>query len=634
MYIDWEDRTVSMGIFKAKYAKDDKETPEQFCERVASIVRPSLRDWVKESLADGSFCFGGRTLYMAGRKDEVKASSSNCYIMPMPEDNIESIYENNAKMARIFTRGGGAGVNISNLRPAGAKVNNAAETSTGAISFLELYNSTGNVIGARGRRAAEMVVLNCDHPDVIELVKAKKNHESLQSMNISVMFTDEFMRAVKNNESYTLHYHCRDTGEDITKTINARDFFMDFCEAAWDMGDPGVLFGDTINQHNLNSGNPEYFITASNPCSEFLGPAYSSCNLASLNLYSFVEKKFTNEAYFDFVRFKQAVSKAVYALNDVLDYGYDNQPLPENKKCIDYWRQIGLGVFGFADALVALGIPYGSYKSVQFTESIFSDMQEQALFASGAESAYKGPYLKYDKNTLFNSLTFNSVMEITENPDTLKNFIKTNGLRNASLLSIAPTGTMSLFMGNYTGGLEPIFKLFYDRSSHKMEKTGDTFRVYSRSIEDLLKFHHLPLTMSAEEIKEKFPFVKEAHDIDWRDRVLIQATAQEFVDNAISSTVNLPHNATVQDVFKIYMQAWITGCKGITVFRDGCARGNILDVHEKKEDPVKKEAKTETVVRYAADADYQVCPDCGEKLYKVEGHCGYCLNCGYSACSR
>lgn len=634
MYIDWEDRTVSMGIFKAKYAKDDKETPEQFCERVASIVRPELREWVKESLAEGSFCFGGRTLYMAGRKDEVKASSSNCYIMPMPEDNIESIYDNNAKMARIFTRGGGAGVNISNLRPAGAKVNNAAETSTGAISFLELYNSTGNVIGARGRRAAEMVVLNCDHPDVIELVQAKKNHESLQSMNISVMFTDEFMKAVKRNEPYTLHYHCRDTGEDITKTINAADFFMDFCEAAWDMGDPGVLFGDRINDHNLNSGNPEYFITASNPCSEFLGPAYSSCNLASLNLYSFVNKKFTDSAYFDFGNFRKAVSKAVQALNDVLDYGYDNQPLPENKKCIDYWRQIGLGVFGFADALVAMGIPYGSFRSIELIDEIFACMQEQAIFASCAEATVHGPFLKYNKDILFKSDILKRVLKTGTYGDMLADAIKTNGIRNASLISIAPTGTMSLFMGNYTGGLEPIFKLFYDRSSHKMEKTGETFRVYSRSIEDLLKFHNLPLTMSAEEIKKKFPFVREAHDIDWRDRVEIQSTAQLFVDNAISSTVNLPHTARPRDIYDIYCKAWEWGCKGITVFRDGCARGNILGIEHKDNKVEKEEVPQVAVKRYAADADYQVCPDCGEKLYKVEGHCGYCLNCGYSACSR
>ena len=245
MKVSWEDREVSMGIFKAKYAKNSEETPEEFCERVASIVRPELHDFVKESLEEGRFCFGGRTLYMAGRP-EVKASSSNCYIMPMPEDDITSIYKSNADMARIFSRGGGAGVNISKLRPKGAKVRNAAETSTGAVSFLELYNTTGNIIGARGRRAAEMIVLNCDHPDVEALLDLKEEGTKLASMNISVLFTDEFMEAVLNDTKFRLHFECKDTGEIIEKFIDARKFFKRFCAVAWDMGDPGVLFNDRI----------------------------------------------------------------------------------------------------------------------------------------------------------------------------------------------------------------------------------------------------------------------------------------------------------------------------------------------------------------------------------------------------
>lgn len=630
--VDWKDREVSMGIFKAKYAKDDKETPEEFCERVASIVRPELQDFVRNYLADGSFCFGGRTLYMAGRKDEVKASSSNCYIMPMPEDTIESIYHNNAEMARIFTRGGGAGVNISNLRPAGARVRNAAETSTGAVSFLELYNTTGNIIGARGRRAAEMVVLNCDHPDIVELVHAKERHESLASMNVSVLFFDDFMQAVCNHRPYKLKFFCKDTKEMIEKEINAYDFFKEFCTVAWDTGDPGVLFDGMIQRHNLNAGNPGYYITSSNPCSEFLGPAYSSCNLGSLNIYNFVRDKFTKTAYFDWVDFVFAVKSAVKALNDVLDYGYDNQPLEANKKCIDYWRQIGLGIFGLADAFVALGIKYGSEQSITFVEDLFRVMNYWAMGASVEEAKDKGPYEKYDAKYVLNSGLVTT--------DDMKEEIKMWGLRNGSLLSIAPTGSMSLFMGNYTGGIEPIFKLYYDRSTHKMEQEGKSFRVYSRAIEDLLKFHNLPLDLSVEEIKERFPWVVEAHDIYWKDRVKLQASAQKFVDNAISSTVNLPNSATPEDVMNIYMTAWDYGCKGITVFRDGCSRGNILGVSTPKEEADIESKETETKVteivppKYGADADFRVCPDCGEKLFKVEGHCGYCLGCGFSACTR
>lgn len=625
MKVDWEDREVSMGIFKAKYAKSPEETPEEFCERVASIVRPELHDFVKESLEAGRFCFGGRTLYMAGRP-EVKASSSNCYIMPMPEDDITSIYKSNADMARIFSRGGGAGVNISKLRPKGAKVRNAAETSTGAVSFLELYNTTGNIIGARGRRAAEMIVLNCDHPDVEALLDLKEEGTKLASMNISVLFTDDFMEAVLNDTKFRLHFECKDTGENIEKWIDARKFFKHFCAVAWDMGDPGVLFNDRIQQHNFNPNRPSYHISTSNPCSEFLGADYSSCNLGSINVYSFVRNKFRTDAFFDYKAFCETVVKAVMALNDVLSYGYDKQPLPENKKCIDDWRQIGLGLFGLADAFVALRIKYGSEESIKFVDTLLKTMHDTAVRASVGEAIRFGSYGKFFKGIL---PTVDKDLMTTEELDS----VMKHGMANASLLSIAPTGTMSLFMGNFTGGCEPIFKLFYDRSTHKMEKTGDSFRVYARSIEDLLNYYGYPLDMTVEEIKDVFPWVVEAHDIPWASRVILQSTMQKYVDNAISSTVNLPHDATVDDVFNIYIAAWRSGCKGITVFRDGCRRGNILGVEEKKEkvEPKKAEPAPKKPT-CSGDADYRECPECHEKLFKVEGHCGYCVGCGYSAC--
>lgn len=624
--VAWKDRKVSMGIFKAKYAKDKNETPEQFCKRVASIVRKPLRPLIEEWLADGTFCFGGRTLYMAGRP-EVKASSSNCYIMPMPEDDIESIYKSNAEMARIFSRGGGAGVNISKLRPRGAKVNNAAETSTGAVSFLELFNTTGNIIGARGRRAAEMVVLNCNHPDVIELLNIKKKRQSLASMNISIMFTDAFMEAVMNDDLFKLQYTCKDTGEVIENVIGARGFFKEFCKVAWDMGDPGVMFNDTIQQHNFNPLRPSYHISTSNPCSEFLGPDYSSCNLGSINLYNMVDDKFTEKAHINWNKLAYVTMFGVIALNDVLDYGYEKQPLKENKKCIKEWRQIGLGVFGLADALVALGIKYGSKESIDLVDTIMHFMNLSAVSMSVSLAEDEGAYDKFSPEWVDN--VDNDLLD-----EDTKKAVKEKGMRNASLLSIAPTGSMSLFMGNFTGGVEPIFKLFYERSTHKMEKTGDHFRVYARSIEDLLNFHGLPLDMSVEEIKRLFPFVVEAHDVDWASRVTLQSTMQKYVDNAISSTVNLPNSATPEDVFNIYMAAWRSGCKGITVFRDGCARGNILGVDTEAEK--KPEEKVEEVApkqpKFGGDADYKECPECHEKLFKVEGHCGYCVGCGFSAC--
>ena len=392
------------------------------------------------------------------------------------------------------------------------------------------------------------------------------------------------------------------------------------------MGDPGVLFNDRIQQHNFNPNRPSYHISTSNPCSEFLGADYSSCNLGSINVYSFVRNKFRTDAFFDYKAFCETVVKAVMTLNDVLSYGYDKQPLPENKKCIDDWRQIGLGLFGLADAFVALRIKYGSEESIKFVDTLLKTMHDMAVRASVGEAIRFGSYGKFFKGIL------PTVDKDLMTPEELDSVMK-HGMANASLLSIAPTGTMSLFMGNFTGGCEPIFKLFYDRSTHKMEKTGDSFRVYARSIEDLLNYNGLSLDMSVEEIKEMFPWVVEAHDIPWASRVILQSTMQKYVDNAISSTVNLPHDATVDDVFNIYVAAWRSGCKGITVFRDGCRRGNILGVEEKKEkvEP-KKAAPAPKKPTCSGDADYRECPECHEKLFKVEGHCGYCVGCGYSAC--
>ena len=471
-----------------------------------------------------------------------------------------------------------------------------------------------------------MIVLNCDHPDVEALLDLKEEGTKLASMNISVLFTDEFMEAVLNDTKFRLHFECKDTGEIIEKFIDARKFFKRFCAVAWDMGDPGVLFNDRIQQHNFNPNRPSYHISTSNPCSEFLGADYSSCNLGSINVYSFVRNKFETDAFFDYKAFCETVVKAVMALNDVLKYGYDKQPLPENKKCIDDWRQIGLGLFGLSDAFVALRIKYGSEESIKFVDTLLKTMHDVALKASVGEAIRFGSYGKFFKGIL---PTVDKDLMTTEELDS----VMKHGMANASLLSIAPTGTMSLFMGNFTGGCEPIFKLFYDRSTHKMEKTGDHFRVYARSIEDLLNHFGYPLDMPVEEIKDVFPWVVEAHDIPWASRVILQSTMQKYVDNAISSTVNLPHDATVDDVLNIYIAAWRSGCKGITVFRDGCRRGNILGVEEKKEKvepkPAEPAPKKPTC---SGDADYRECPECHEKLFKVEGHCGYCVGCGYSAC--
>lgn len=700
-----------MGIMERKYLHEG-ETPDDFIPRVAGIFSEDLQPKAKEVLENCEFIPAGRTLYGAGYKGKRKVSTSNCYICPTPEDNIESIFETAKRIARISSYGGGCGVDISKLRPKGAKVNNSALTSTGAVSFLNIFDVTGATIGQKGRRAALMIGLDCSHPDIEEFLKIKQNNEKLASMNISIKFTNEFMEAVKNGEKFKLHF---DTAEEhIEKYIDAREFFMEFCRTQWDYGDPGALFIDRIRSFNLLSGYKDYHIDITNPCvtgdtviltkdgykkiidlvgkdteiwngyewstvqpritghnqkmlrvtmsndvsidctryhkfilhgdnrvkaedlkvgdvletwyipnpdgskekfsgitiasieeipdaetvycftepknhsgifngimtaqcAEFSGNAGNSCNLGSVNLYMVIDDKFTDKAHVNFAKLKDITRTAVRMLDEVLDYGYDMQPLDINRKCIDDWRSIGLGVFGLADALVAMGIRYGSPEARMVISDIMEAMLESALDTSADLAAQKGTFGKYrwvnTKKSPLIEVFFGSP---------LYEKIKKNGLRNGTLLSVAPTGSISLFAGGFTGGVEPMYQVSYERTTHSTEDEGKTFRVYARGVKDLLAHHHLG-NLSTEETKKRFPFIVESHEIPPMERIAMQGVMQDYVDNAISSTINLPHSATPEEIFDIYMNAWQQGLKGVTVFRDGCKRGNILGVKKSKD---------------------------------------------------
>lgn len=617
----WYDNEISRGILAAKYYHEGETTPQQFIDRVSSVFKGDFRERMKKYITDGDFSPAGRTLYAAGSRGKFKVSMSNCYILPSPEDNLESIFHSNYEIARIFSYGGGIGINISNLRPAGSRVHNVARTSTGAVSFMKVFNTTGEVISQNGRRGAQMVGLNCSHPDIYEFLHIKQNEEKLSSMNISILFTDEFMEAVRDDKEYTLRFHVESTGENIERTIRARDFFREFCETQWDWGDPGALFSDRLNDYHLLAGYDEYQIEITNPCGEFGGNAYNACNLGSINLYNMIDDKFGNAPFLNKEKFKQAVYDGIIALDEIVSYGYETQPLDENRTCIDDWRSLGLGLFGVADALVAMKLAYGSREASAFMENVMKIMLLSALRSSCDRAKMKGTFGRYRREATEKSPIIQMVKELDGG---LYEDIQTYGLRNGTLLAIAPTGTISLLMGSFSGGCEPLYKISYERSTHKMEEVNGSFRVYAHSVKDLLRYHHLPLTLTDDEIREKFPWVIESHDISFMDRVAMQAVMQKYVDNSISSTVNLKNDATPEDIWNIYLAAWESGCKGITVFRDGCRRGNILGVAAKKEEKADGPKPAE---------GQPVCPECGGKNIRVEGHCAACSDCGWSACS-
>ena len=740
-YGEWWKDTIAQNIIQKKYMHDDelKVVKEQgfekgfdmFVKRVSSIFsKKELREKMEKYLREGTFLPAGRTLYAAGCKGKFKASCSNCYIMPSPEDNIESILDTAKEMARIFSYGGGAGINISNLRPKGAAVNNSAKTSSGAVSFMDIYNVIGEVIGNNGRRSAILIALNCTHPDIEEFLKIKQNNTKIQGANISIAFTDSFMRAVEDEDTFTLKYKCQD-GETITKEISAREFFLKFCEAQYDWGEPGALFIDEVRDWNLLSGFEDYKIDVTNPCvtgdtkiltrdgylpiaelagkevevwngyewskvtpkvtghnqktlkvtfsngatvqctpyhkwvlkdgrrveakdlqvghvladfkipvfndnnievanaychayvtsieeaetvdtvycmnepknhtfiangvitgncAEFAGSAYNSCNLGSINLYNVVEKPFTKNAHVDTFKLSKITRDAVELLDEILDYGYDLQPLDANRKCIDDWRSIGLGVFGLADMLVALGIKYGSDESLVVIESVMNTIRDAAFIKSAELGKLKGSFGKFDRNKFEDSAFVKTVLD-SFTPQVQADVC--GAMRNGTLLSIAPTGSISMLMRE-SGGVEPYYQVAYDRTTHILEKEGKSFHIGMLAVEHLLKHNNDPLTMSNEDIKKKYPFVVDTYDIDPLSRIDMQSYMQDYVDNAISSTINLKEDATVEDIFKLYMYAWGAHCKGITIFRDNCKRINILGTdHGVKREDVEEKPKVE-----------------------------------------
>jgi len=582
---NWYETIVGKEIISKKYLHEGEDFPA-FVERVAGIFSDELHDDIVDALYDADFFPAGRSLYSAGSKGKFRSTMSNCYIMDSPQDNIEDIFETAKKTARIFSMGGGVGINVSKLRPRDAKVHNAAKTSTGAVSFLNIFNGVGEVIGANNRRAALMLGMDVGHPDIEEFLTIKQNDTAIQSANLSILFTDDFMFAVEDKADFELNFTVESTGEVISKTIDAYDFFQRFCASNWDYAEPGMLFIDNVRSNHLLSGYPkeEYHIDICNPCAEYTGAAYNACNLGSINMYNMVKSPFTSEATFDIHKFRSMVKLGITALDEILDYGLDSQPLPENAQAVIDYRAVGLGVFGLADMFIALGITYGSKESIDFITYVMDVMLRTALETSCYLADLKGTFAKYNWDYVKESPFLKSI----EGTD-LWYDIEGRGLRNGSLLSIAPTGSIATMVG-LSGGVEPLYAVSYDRTTHALEKTGGTFKVFAKSVSDFIEAKGINKNNPGvtDEFLKEFPYITVSHDINPMDRVKLQATIQKYVDNAISSTVNLKNTATPQDIFDTYMMAWKSGCKGLTVFRDGCARTSILGKEKPKEPKIPK----------------------------------------------
>lgn len=554
------DNTLGIDIWERKY-RYNNESFEEWLDRVSGGNAE-----IRELMLNKKFLFGGRIL--ANRGVPGNKTYSNCYVLAAPEDNLESIFETAGKLARTFSYGGGVGIDIGKLAPKGAKVNNTAKNSSGAVSFMDLYNTTTGLIGQNGRRGALMLSMPVNHPDVEEFIEVKSDLTKITNANISVRVTDEFMMAVENDEDYELSFTRPESGETISKTVKAKELFHKLCEMNWNYAEPGILFWDRIEELNLMQYDSEFEYAGTNPCAEEPLPAGGSCLLGAINLAEFVKNPFTNTASFDIREFRSAVRTAVRALNEVLDEGLPLHPLAEQRETVRDWRQIGLGIMGLADCLIKLGLTYGTSTSNDFCESLAFDMFCSALTASEELGAEIGSYPKFKKDVV-------NRCELIKDSDT----VEVEYLANSQLLTIAPTGTISTMLG-ISGGIEPIFANSYTRKTQSLHGEDVTYKVYTPIVDQYMKLNGIK---DESDLPEQFVV---ASDIAPIDRIKCQAVWQQWIDASISSTINLPNSATVEDVENLYMEAWKHGLKGVTVYRAGCAREGILvaDGTETKEE--------------------------------------------------
>jgi ribonucleoside-diphosphate reductase alpha chain len=557
------------------FAKDEKGDPIENAEgmfsRIARYIAfaDSLYGATKEEMnttavdfynimTDLDFIPNSPTLMNAGRP---LGQLSACFVLPV-EDSIDKIFDAVKQMALIHKSGGGTGFSFSRLRPKNDTVRTTAGVSSGPVSFISIFNSATETIKQGGtRRGANMAILNIDHPDILEFISSKENTSALTNFNISVGITEEFMKAVDEDGEYALRNPR--SGEEEGR-LSAKHVFRLIVKMAWKNGEPGIVFLDRINEKNpLRDVG---MIESTNPCGEQPLLPYESCNLGSINLSRMIEQK-NGKCVIDYERLAEVAGKAVHFLDNVIDV--NNYPLKEIEENTKANRKIGLGVMGFADLLIRLGVPYGSDEGIRIAHEIMSFIQKIADDASEKLAIERGTFPNYEKSVYA---------------------AHGKKLRNATRTTIAPTGTISI-IANASSGIEPLFALAYTRNvmdGTKLIEVNPVFRnimnsrgLYSDSLMD--RIAAAGTVAHIDEIPDDLKSVLQtAHDISPEWHIRMQAAFQTHTDNAVSKTVNFPSSATEEDIEKVYRLAYELGCKGVTVYRDGSREGQVLQINTEK----------------------------------------------------
>ncbi|MDE1850877.1 MAG: adenosylcobalamin-dependent ribonucleoside-diphosphate reductase [Candidatus Micrarchaeota archaeon] len=576
--LDFFDRDeLRARVFYEKYTlrneNGDKieKTPPEMWKRVSTAMASAeetpekQKEWSNNFywlLENFKFVPGGRILFGAGQTK--KTTLLNCYVIPMKADSIESIFDWCKEAARTYSFGGGVGGDISILRPRGTKVNNSALHSTGAVSFMNIMSETTGTIGQAGRRGALMITIRVDHPDVLDFIRVKRNLRSVRYANISLRITDEFMHAVEKDTDFTLWYDSPKTGR-FEKKVRARDLWNEIISSARDWAEPGLIFWDNVVRGSPSEYNGMNVITT-NPCAEQPLQAYGACDLGHVNLPMFVTGSYTDQAEIDWPTLEKAIRYGVRFLDNVLTYNMDKHPLPEQAQASRESRRIGLGFTGLADMLIRLKIKYDTQAALDFVDKLMDKMKYIAYDESTEIAKEKGSFGLFDADK---HLTMPFIQGLSSD---IREKIKRNGLRNVAILTIAPVGSGSALVGT-SSGIEPVFAFSYTRRSESLSQ--EYFKVYHPIVAQYM-------AQSRIEREEDLPdFFVPAHKIKPEFRVTMQSVVQKHIDSSISSTVNLPEDVSVEQVEKIYFQGWKSGCKGITVYREGSREG-ILITDEKE----------------------------------------------------
>ena len=556
---DWlgADNELGISIWERKY-RNGNESFDEWLDRVSG-GDPELR----QLIAEKKFLLGGRSL--ANRGTNSSGSYFNCYSRGFVEDSYQDIMQAAVDIGVTFKGQGGQGLSLSKLRPKGTPIGNEYY-SDGIIPFMKIYNEvTAGTSQGGARKGALMISIDARHKEAEAFIKIKSEEGLIEKANLSLEIDDEFMWAVvkyyQTGEVVTLHERHNYSGHMVEYDVVPIEIFKLLVDNCYDWADPAALFVNRFRNYNLMQYDDEYVIETCNPCGEQPLPKHGACCLSSLNISEFIKNPYTDKAYMDTDEFVQAVKIGIRTLDKLIDENYYRHPLKEQQEMSYNYRNIGLGCFGYATALMKLGLKYGSDEALDFTDQIFGLMFRAAVIESNELAKEFGPFPKY-KDCVWDS----DIIKLhfpQEEIDQMRQY----GLRNCSLISIAPNGSTATTF-NESGGWEPQFAMKFTRRTVGMTDGEDTyFDVYCKAAQDYMRINNTDVLPDC--------FVS-APEIRWQDRIKTQAIMQRHVDTAISSTVNLPNSATKEDIAKLYIMAWDQGLKGVTIFRDGCKRMPIL----------------------------------------------------------